>query len=520
MEENEEEEREENGESSKYEVEKEINTKEKQPTQILISQEENISQNSEMNERTNELEQENKTLKREGKEMREALKNKKKDIEHREKQLKDRKNEAARLHKTNEENRREITTWEHKYEILQKQKEVLEQAIQKEKSSWNELLSTELQQEYKKSENYKMTTDEMNRKMQMQYTAMIGEKDNIIKEKEMEVRKSKAQVEQLKIWLKEGEKNTELIQEKTECISKLEKRCEALNKNNETLQTAHMKLEEEIYKKAKTLENMSSQSNITEINKGEGNQEANSTTDNDKEHGVKQKESNNTRMESNGNSYKATENQNQEGITGDRNQRETLENTGEKKGVLNAVQKDKTCFACGERSHEIKNCNKKQNIFVRFKGERRINGYVLEEEFGKYGKIQAKRIKRDKEGNYTKTAMICFQSEGEARNAVERMKASNDWVVDYFTSTTSISKIRTNKGEDNQKRGEWKGEGHWSVQHPNFFNTKPNFRGETRTRDQNERRDVREEIDSMKEEVRSLSNEVKRLITFTVNSNA
>ena len=128
---------------------------------------------------------------------------------------------------------------------------------------------------------------------------------------------------------------------------------------------------------------------------------------------------------------------------------------------------------------------------------------MLEKVFGKYGKIQAKRIKRDKEGNYTKTAMICYKSEGEARNAVERMKENEWWEVNYFSTKTQKWPERTNKGEDNQKReGKWqdrtnKGEdnqkqgelygeermAHWSVQHPNFYNTTPNMSGETRTGD-------------------------------------
>ena len=188
-----------------------------QRTQIIVTDE--IPQSGKQVE---DQKIENKTINEKIKELQNKCKEYKKEMQKKDNILKDRKIEVARINATNESNRKEIQMLNHKYEGLLRQKEMLEQTLQKEKSNWNESLSKELQSQYEKYEMAKMQSDETANLMLQQYTSMISEKDNDIKKIAMENKEMEMKMSQMKTIIKEAEKSSLLLKEKNDTINILQ----------------------------------------------------------------------------------------------------------------------------------------------------------------------------------------------------------------------------------------------------------------------------------------------------------
>ena len=100
----------------------------------------------------------------------------------------------------------------------------------------------------------------------------------------------------------------------------------------------------------------------------------------------------------------------------------------------------KKCYACGNENHLIKDCDTRRNVFVRFHGSKWLNSYELDRVFGKYGRIISKRIKKNYYGEETKMAMICYEREEEAKEAIWRMRENKDWHVQLYRDNNYTEK--------------------------------------------------------------------------------
>ena len=510
------------------------NTKTKQQTKIIITDE------IEPNElRIAELEAEKEKTNNKLKEMMNNCKDYKKELQLKDNQLNDRKIEVARINKTNEDNRKEINMMKLKYETLQKQKEMMEASLQQEKTNWNDNLSKELQSQYEKHEKLKADYEEVRNKMLQQYTQMIAEKDEIISKLKKESEEGRVEISTLKSQLQQAETGSHIIQEKNTIINKLENDCQEMRKYNQNLININGKLEHEIFTIKSTnigwKEGVKEhgQSNITQTTKQNvpstrvempslipiGKQsQYQQITQNDKSMTVTDIPPSTSRSIL----YENTE-------IDQYNESSAIKTTNNEMNIrkssdTNNIQSGKQCYGCGDLNHEIKNCNKKSNLFVKFTGNHWINNYKLDQVFGKFGHITSKRIMRDRNGEYTRSAMVCYQTESEARIAVEEMEDNQQWIVRYFD--TSAPQQRQNRSNTNNKVNNWKPiyrtydkqetstgrRFNWnnSDQQRQVNNTK--YREEQQETYEEEKCDVKREIVNIKNQVQQINQLVVRLL--------
>ena len=358
----------------------------KQQTKIIITDE--IEPNE---RRITELEEENENIKNKLKELTNKCKEYKKDIQLRDNQLNDRKIEVTRVYKTNEDIRKEINTTKLTLEIVQKQKEMLESKLQQEKSDWNDDLSKELQKQYEIHENQKSKLIEERDKWLQQYTGMIEEKNQEISKWKKESDEVKSELTRINVYLKQAENSSKIIEEKNTIINKFESDCLQLRKQNENLINVNAQLEHEIY-----------QIKATEMGWEVGVREDDNTNYNQ----TTQKKDIPTRVESSKLplAKESKEKRQQDlpstargpilpGSSNDTTSNSThsmksqINNNYRESTNKNTNQNGKQCYSCGDYNHEIKNCHKKSNLFVKFTGDHWINNYKLDQVFGKLGNV-------------------------------------------------------------------------------------------------------------------------------------
>ena len=476
-------------------------------TKITITGEDKSTDSQDL---STQLENENKSLNNKIKEMLINLKDQKKEIQNKDRLLNERKNEVTKIHKTNEEYRNQINTLKHQNEVLQKKKDLMESQLQQEKSNWNDNLSKELQIQYEKQEQIKMENQNRMDKMQQQHIRMIAEKDLQINTALKQEEEAKNETTTLKLYIKETEKQSVQLKEKSENILKLQHQCQDLLKENERLNNQNLLLEKENYdikslynkrsEKILQLHNIttsessssSEQSTSAKESTSVGNDESNNqlppmkisiiqqqNAKNNEETSVAQlstsKASTSEKYDETNKivppmkmsilqqEHKVTKNESLFSVQSTSKQSTSSGNGESNKHLQSSIKNGnkvsqtrtydnqitnkpnqsqnnaKQCYACGGSNHLIKDCEKKVNLFVKFTGDHWINNFKLDEVFGRFGKITSKRIKRDRQGNYTKSAMVCFEKEMEAQRAISVMNNDERWIVRYFDAKTKTS---------------------------------------------------------------------------------
>ena len=187
----------------------------------------------------------------------------------------------------------------------------------------------------------------------------------------------------------------------------------------------------------------------------------------------------------------------------------------------------------------IRECGAGQNVYVTFHGKKRISTTEVRREFNIYGYIKSIRIKKDWNGEDTKSAMICFSAPKEASSALEGMKDSSNWEVGLYrtrgvyrqgteaTSMNNFKEMIPPKVNQYQQGFTQHGQ-HWSIQDSSFFQRHNNsfFQRQKRNIASNRDEDfpslpkvqevthnhTRSEFDELKEEVRNIGIEMKELV--------
>lgn len=480
-------------------------------TEIIVT-DENIQNESQIDD----VEIENKKLNVKIKELQSKCKEYKKEIQIKDNMLSDRKIEVARLNATNENNRKEINMLNHKCEALSNNNVRLEQTLQNEKSDWDANLSKQLQKKYEEHEYDKMVAKENYDKMNLQYITMMKENNERISKKDREATEREAQLEHMKKLVKEAENSSQIINEKNEIINNLQKSCNDLRKSVEEVTNVNYFLESEIHAfKASISE--------SEINEG-------ATTSNIRQSAVSNYQTENKFISSTKNDH--TENKS---ITSKKPLGKESKNNDIQSVPLpkDAEPTGKKCFACGDSNHEIKDCGKKVNLFVKFTGDHWINNWKLDQVFGRLGNITSKRIMRDREGNYTRSAMICYQNEEEARKVVEIMADDQEWMVRFFNRNapkqqrnkemTGRNAYHRPQKYDHDKKSfqwtkvhqykndEWQDPSENRHLYMDRFN-KENYYNDQEQYHQEDNWNVKKEINSIKYQVQQMNNLVKQLV--------
>ena len=564
------------------------------------------------NEDSIEMEKENKRLKAELKSERTKIEELKNEIKHKDKQLTDRKKESANLNKSLESNKMQLKTLNDKYDILKHQNDLLNEKITVDKSQWNDKLEIELQQQYVKYKSLESETAIVREKMQAQYTEMIGEKEEIISKKDLEIKEAYIEVQQLKKWLEQSEKSQKSIKEKEEQISNLEQACKVLTNDRDQTHLVNKGLEEKIHElmkqtsiniettEASTVYQTSTSS--TEVNSNECSQvisekrkecplsndsntnvkrnRTDSSLDSDMRTGSEKRNNSTTNEDS---SLRIKRNRTDSNAlaaeiplsnkTGDEQSRDTGRNLNlgrsnvtnvndnnsipsshrvndsedrSRTDITSDLQTEyndvKQCYACGSTSHEIKDCDKRRNIYVRYNGDGWINRQGVRWAFQKYGPIKMIRIQKDRFGEETKSAMVCFERDEDAAEAIERMHGRNDWEVSWYKPKGRVNHssgqsrqyndrrlehtqtrdrrqtIRTDRRVDNDL-GKYKRQSiHWSVNKPNFFNERTYDDHFPEINRQNERgdndNDIRKEVFSLKKQMSDMVKSINEMMTL------
>ena len=142
----------------------------------------------------------------------------------------------------------------------------------------------------------------------------------------------------------------------------------------------------------------------------------------------------------------------------------------------------KKCFGCGSHTHEVKDCNRKCNLYARFKGKSWINRTAVEWAFKKYGEIAMIRVQRNRYGEETRSAMVCFKREEDAAIALERMGRNDDWEVEWYNPKERRHFPRQQRNDQrneiystdfnqhfDQRSTHKNVHDHWSLTKPTFF---------------------------------------------------
>ena len=103
---------------------------------------------------------------------------------------------------------------------------------------------------------------------------------------------------------------------------------------------------------------------------------------------------------------------------GIKDQENQKHNKGNRLNSRTTENLERQCYACNLKDHEIRDCNKKLNIFVTNKEETSANQlrYIIEE----YGNV--KRIKiRSGNGYQVKAAKVCYSEKEESEIAIKEI---------------------------------------------------------------------------------------------------
>ena len=276
--------------------------------------------------------------------------------------------------------------------------------------------------------------------------------------------------------------------EKEKYMKTLEERCSELGEENKTLLYHNEKLERELMKKGLFEKKEKDKEPAQEKNTNDTR-----TKDrNAKENIQSQRDTPRDDNGRQGNRYREDEDTQED--RRDRNDQDLEEEDVEEE------ETSKRCYACGSREHIIKDCNKEQNLFIRYKAARKLQVRDLVKVFGKYGKIRSKRIKKNSEGEFTNIAMICFDTERQAKKAINEMRENNEWEVSRFRANRIN---QTSKDKDTKKAGSQKRRGFpHKEEEDKDKNAGMGARNKSQEQDMNE----------MKENIRDLTDAVQRMM--------
>ena len=129
-----------------------------------------------------------------------------------------------------------------KFYILKNERDTLNDTMLLNKESWSEELNSKLQQQYVLSQNMEVKAKQTQEKMQNQYTTMMGEKEEIIKKKDEEIKNTKSEVIELKRWLLDADKDKQTIKEQDEMITNLKKNLQDSNQRQGANQYSKSKI--------------------------------------------------------------------------------------------------------------------------------------------------------------------------------------------------------------------------------------------------------------------------------------
>ena len=527
-------------------------------TQIVITQ---VPSEVDKSEQITILEKENKKLKSDMNNLKETIQDLELKIKHKDKQLMDRKNEAVKLHKTIEGSKMELTTMGNRYEVLKHERDTLSNTISLNKESWNEDLSSQLQQQYILTKNIEVEAKNKEEKLQAQYTSMMGEMEERIAKKDEEIMRSKTEITRHKEWLQQAENSMKKVKEQEEKIINLEKVCQVLAKDKDQIGAVNQKLEEQVHKMKNSTNPKHDKDSFLNKNEGIDNNvlhhkakkgpvvtsmiskfdqdsavsnsrtpsnheqpEAKSITSDEVEETI-----NSIRREYKTGSSQITEMEYEECSSECREKRKLgcdineLEETDSYtkrfkeadtdngkypvKSILQNTRKpakqasniksvkitdrreesnqehEKKCYGCGSRSHEVRDCERRCNIYARFKGDSWINKTAVEWAFEGYGIIKMIRIQRNRYGEETRSAMICFEREDAATDAIEGMRNSIDWDVNWYRPKQRThlreqmldrrnEKYNTSTSHQHKHSDRSNNHNHWTSSKSNFFNKK------------------------------------------------
>ena len=471
---------------------------EKMDKKCLITVTEDVTQ-TDADERINELEKENKKLKLELSQFKELKKELKRERESKQKIIADRKIEVARLNKTIEQSKLEMSNINRKCEILENEKNILEITTSNDKILWNEELHTKLKESSEKIHLLKVKNQEMHDKYHSQYISVIQEKDNAIKEKDIMIEEKRQVILQQKAWLDELDKERISVKQKDEHIKNLEKSCEILTKENESVNSINQTLEKQIHavKIDKNFDELMGDSNnempMRLQNKQGGNKRANADEDD---------------------------------LNG-RGKRTRIDKDKNRQTVHQYEESQKVCYACGSSDHEVKHCHKKCNIYVKYKGtDKWLNRTGVENVFRRYGRINMTRIQRDWYGEELRSAMVCFEEEDSAEEAIEDMQNDSLWDVKLY-QPKQRSNHRENKtiysgmekqdryrnmyGRDNQQQHQVMRNmsTHWTRTNANFFGIQKDNDDFPSLTSQRKGKDLEEDVFQLKKDISTMAIQLK-----------
>ena len=112
-----------------------------------------------------------------------------------------------------------------------------------------------------------------------------------------------------------------------------------------------------------------------------------------------------------------------------KDQENKKDNKGNRINSRTTEKLERQCYACNSKDHEIRNCNKKLNIFVTNKEGTSANQlrYIMEE----YGKV--KRIKiRPSNRFQVKAATVCHSEKEEAETAIKEINKYTEWGAEEY----------------------------------------------------------------------------------------
>ena len=94
---------------------------------------------------------------------------------------------------------------------------------------------------------------------------------------------------------------------------------------------------------------------------------------------------------------------------------------------------ERQCYACNSNDHEIRNCNKKQNIFITNKegtSAKQLR-HIMEE----YGNVTRNKI-RSGNGYQVKAVMVCYSEKEEAEIAIKEINKYTGWRAEEYRIQT------------------------------------------------------------------------------------
>ena len=100
---------------------------------------------------------------------------------------------------------------------------------------------------------------------------------------------------------------------------------------------------------------------------------------------------------------------------------------------------ERQCYACNSNDHEIRNCNKKLNIFITNKegtSAKQLR-HIMEE----YGNVTRNKI-RSGNGYQVKAVMVCYSEKEEAEIAIKEINKYTGWRAEEYRIQTDKQRIQ------------------------------------------------------------------------------